>query len=136
MSSHRILQINAASTAACAAAIVATRQILPPLFGLDSPFLLDVLSAGFIAYAGALAVAAARQPVGRHTLMAFTIADALWVAGSVVVLVLFWTELAPLARVLMIGVAVIVEVFATLQFRAAQSQHPASLQDLRPSTEN
>ena len=131
MPSHRILQINAASTAVCAVAIVATRQILPPLFGLDSPFLLDVLSVGFFVYAGTLAVAAARQPVGRHTLMAFMIADALWVAGSAVVLLLFWTELAPLARVLMIGVAVIVEVFATLQFRAAQSQHPASLQDLR-----
>ena len=131
MSSHRILQINAASTAACAVGIVATRQILPGLFGLESPFLLDVLSAGFIAYAGALAVAAARQPVGRHTLMAFTIADALWVAGSAVVLLLFWTELSPLARVLVIGVALIVEVFATLQFRAAQSQQSASLQDLR-----
>ncbi|MGH9148060.1 MAG: hypothetical protein ACRD1Q_15220 [Vicinamibacterales bacterium] len=120
MSSNRILQINAASTAACAVGIVATRQMLPALFGLDSPLLLDVLAAGFIAYAGALALAAARQPVGRHTLMAFTIADALWVAGSAVVLLLFWTELSLFARMLIIGVALIVEVFATLQFRAAR----------------
>jgi hypothetical protein len=41
------------------------------------------------------------------------------VVGSAVVLVLFWTELAPLARLLVVAVALVVEVFATLQFRAA-----------------
>ena len=57
--------------------------------------------------------------VNRGTLLAFTIADGMWVAGSAVVLVLFWNQLAPLARVLVIAVAVVVDVFAMLQFRAA-----------------
>jgi hypothetical protein len=41
------------------------------------------------------------------------------VAASGLVLLLFWSELAPVARVLVIAAAVVVEVFATLQFRAA-----------------
>ena len=34
-------------------------------------------------------------------------------------LLLFWAELAPVARVLVIAVALVVELFATLQLRAA-----------------
>jgi hypothetical protein len=119
MTSHRILQLNAASTAACALGMLATRGTLHSFFGLDTPILLDVLAVGLLAYAGALAFAAERQPVGRAALMAFTIADVMWVVASAVVLVAFWGQLAPLARVLVIAVALVVEVFATLQFRAA-----------------
>ena len=67
----------------------------------------------------ALGVAAWRDTVDRPTLMTFAIVDALWVAASAVVLLFFWGQFAPLARVLVIAVAVAVEVFATLQYRAA-----------------
>ena len=119
MTSHRILQLNAISTAACGLGMLVTRGVLHTLFGLDTPILLDVLAVGLLAYAGALALAANRQPVSRQVLMAFTIADALWVVASAIVLLLFWAQLAPLARLLVIAVALVVEVFATLQFRAA-----------------
>ena len=119
MTSHRILRLNAVSTAACALAMLVTRGSLHTFFGLSSPILLDVLAMGFLAYAGALAFAAQRQPVSRDALMAFTAADALWVVGSVVVLLLFWSQLAPIARLLVIAVAIVVDVFAMLQFRAA-----------------
>jgi hypothetical protein len=119
MTSHRILQLNALSTAACAVGMLAARGILPRLFGLDGPRLWDVLAVGLLAYACALALAAARRPVERRTLLAFTVADGLWVVGSAVVLLLFWSRLAPLGRALVIVVALVVEAFATLQFRAA-----------------
>ena len=121
MAPHRILQLNAASTAASAIVMFAARGILPSLFGLDGPMLIDVLAGGFLAYAGALAIAARRQPVSRQALMAFTVADAAWVAASALVLLLFWAQLAPVGRLLVIAVALIVEVFATLQFRTAGS---------------
>ena len=119
MTPHRILQLNAVTTAACALAMVATRGTLYSLFGLDRPVLLDAVAVGLLAYAGALALAAQRRAVSRQVLMTFTAADVMWVVGSAVVLVLFWAELAPLARVLVVAVALVVEVFATLQFRAA-----------------
>ena len=121
MTSHRILQLNAFSTAACALVMLATRGLLHGLFGLETPVLLDVLAAGFLAYAGALALAAARQPVTYQALIAFTLADGLYVAASLVMLLLFWDQLAPVARFLLIAVGLVVEVFATLQFRAARA---------------
>jgi len=120
MTSHRILQLNAVSTAACAVGILATRGTLPAMFGVESPVLLDVIAIGCLVYAGALAFAAYRQPVSRQALMAFTIADVAWVLASAVVLLLFWSQLTPVARILVIAGALIVEIFATLQFRAAR----------------
>jgi hypothetical protein len=99
--------------------MLAARSVLPPLFALDRSVLLDVLAIGLLAYAGMLALAAYRRPVTRQALLAFTVADALWVAASALVLLLFWAELAAVARFLVIAVALVVEVFATLQFRAA-----------------
>src|SRR5262245_1320166 len=119
MTSHRILQLNALSTSACAVGMLITRGELHPFFGLGTSTLLDILAAGLLVYAGALALAAHRQPVNRPTLLAFTIADGLWVAASALVLILFWGQLAPLARILVIAVALVVEIFAMLQFRAA-----------------
>jgi hypothetical protein len=119
MTSHRILQLNAVATAVCGVGMLTARGTLHTLFGLDTPILLDVLAIGLLAYAGALAVAAHWRPVGRQTLLAFTIADAIWVGASAIVLLFFWGELTLLARVLVIAVALVVEVFATLQFRAA-----------------
>jgi hypothetical protein len=119
MTSHRILQLNAVSTAVCALGMLAVRQVLHPLFGLDTPILLDTLAVGLLAYAGLLALAAHRRPVTRQALIAFTVADGAWVVGSAIVLVLFWADLAQSARFLIIAVALVVEVFATLQFIAA-----------------
>lgn len=120
MTSQRILQMNAAATAACAVAMLAARGTLHPLFGLATPRLLDIVAIGLIVYAAALAAASLAR-VTRQALMFFTAADALWVVASAGVLVLFWGEMAPTARVLVIAVALVVEVFATLQFRAARA---------------
>lgn len=121
MTSHRILQLNAVSTAACGLGLLAGRGTLYVLFGLDTPTLLDVIAVGLLAYAGMLAAAALQRPVSRPVLMAFTAADVLWVAASALVLLLFWAQFDSVARFLIIAVAVVVEVFATLQFRAARS---------------
>jgi hypothetical protein len=124
MNPHHLLLANAVATAACGVVMLAGRGTLPGMFGLESPLLLDVLAVGLLAYAGALALAGGQATVGRSVLLAFTAADAAWVAGSAVVLAIFWTQFTPLARVLVVAVAVVVEVFATLQFRAAGQQRP------------
>jgi hypothetical protein len=128
MTSHRILQLNAVSTAACAVGMLAMREVLPALFGLDGPMLLDLLAVGLLLYAGLLAAAAHRRPVTRQALIAFTVADVVWVVASAIVLLLFWADFAAIARFLVIAVALVVEVFATLQFRAAGKVHDARLQ--------
>ena len=119
MAPHRILQLNGFATALSAVGMLAARGILPPLFGLGSPVILDVIAVGLLGYAAALFVAAARRPVSARALMVFTAADALWVAGSAIVLLLYWAQLAPIARFLVIAGAIAVELFASLQYRAA-----------------
>ena len=126
MTSHRILQLNAIATAASAVAMLAARGTLYTWFGLDSPVPLDVVAIALLAYAGALAFAA-RPPVTREALMAFTVADGLWVAASVAILALFWSQMTPLARILIVACGFVVEIFATLQFLAARRTEPRSL---------
>jgi hypothetical protein len=128
MTPQRILMFNAVSTAASALAMLAARGLLAPLFGLDSPALLDVIAAALLGYAALLYAAARRERVSRATLMAFTAADGLWVVGSAAILLLFWSQLAPVARVLVVAAALVVEVLATLQFRAARAAEAGSWQ--------
>ena len=65
MTPHRILNLNALSTAACAVGMLATRRALHLFFGLQTPMLLDVVALGLLAYAAALSVVARRQ-MGRR----------------------------------------------------------------------
>ena len=127
MTSNRILQINATATAATGLAMLAARGFLPPLFGLGSPLLLDLIAIFFLAYAGGLLFFAARPQVERNALLAFAAADGAWVVGSVVALLLFWSHLTPIARVLIIGVALVVDAFAMLQYRAARTTPTTAL---------
>lgn len=119
MTDRQILAVNAAATAIAAVAMLAARSLLAPLFGLPSPLLLDVVAVVFLGYAAVLAAAARRRPVPRRALLAFVAADAAWVAISAVALVLFWSQLTPIARALVVAVALFCEAAATLQFRAA-----------------
>jgi len=119
MTANRILQYNAISTAACAVGMLAARGILPGLFGLDTPLLMDVVAVGFLVYAAALAAVARRETVGRTALMVFAASDAAWVLVSALALLLFWQQMAPAGRLLVVVVGLVVEVFAALQVRAA-----------------
>jgi hypothetical protein len=119
MTPNRILNLNALSTAGCAISMLFTRGTLYTLFGLDGPLLLDAIAVGLIAYAVALALAARQPSVSRPTLLTFAVMDDAWVIASVVVLSMFWSELAPFGRVLTIAVALVVGGFALLQYRAA-----------------
>ena len=115
----RILTLNAFSTAGCALAMLLGRGFLYPLFGLSSPMLLDVLAVGLLAYAAALWIVSRQDSISPRSLLAFALVDDAWVVGSAIALELFWADMAPVARMLTIAVALVVAVFALLQFRAA-----------------
>ena len=119
MTPRRILGLNALVTAVGALGMLATRGTLYTFFGLETSTLLDVLAVGLLGYAGLLWLAT-RRTISRQTLMRFTAADVLWVVASAVVLVMFWSQFDTIARLLVIAVAVVVEIFATLQYLAAQ----------------
>jgi len=119
MTPNRILTLNALSTAGCALAMLLGRGFLYTLFGLTSPMWFDVLAVGLLAYAAALWIASRQESISPRSLLAFALVDDAWVVGSVIALELFWVDMAPFARILTIAVALVVAVFALLQFRAA-----------------
>lgn len=121
MTAERILQFNAITTLAGAIAMIAARDVLYPLFGLDSPMVIDGVVIAFIAYAGAMFSTSRRRPLDRQALMPFAIADWTWVAASAAVLLFYWNQLAPAGRLLLIVAALAVDVLATVQFRVARS---------------
>jgi hypothetical protein len=55
MTANRILQMNGTATALTAIAMLAARSILYPLFGLESPLLVDATAVGFLAVQSAVA---------------------------------------------------------------------------------
>lgn len=120
MTANRILQLNAVITAVSAAAMLAARPYLYPRFGLSSPLWLDVATVVFIAYAVALLTAARRAIVPRAALWAFTIGDGVCFVLGLLILIAFWSELTPIARVLLALTAAVVDGFSIAQFRAAR----------------
>src|SRR5688572_28648023 len=120
LTAHRTVLIDAIATAASGMLILAARGILYPYFGLTSPRLLDIVAVTFIAYAAAIAVVAARPVISRAALMTIVGINVASVVASVAILIVFWTELEPIGRGMIIAVALIVETFATLQFAAAR----------------
>jgi CHASE2 domain-containing sensor protein len=121
VTARRTMLANASFSAGSAVFILAARDRLYPLFALESSLLLALIAGGLLLYAGSLVVAARRQPPDRRALLTAAVLDAGWVLGSAIVLIAAWAQLAPAARVLLIAAALVVEVFATLQFRVARS---------------
>ena len=121
MNPKRILQLNAAITAASAVFMIATRSFLYQWFNLESPLWLDVATVVFIGYAAALVVATSRTAVPRPALWAFAIGDGACFLVSMAILLAFWTDLTPIARALIALTAVVVDGFAMAQYRAARA---------------
>jgi hypothetical protein len=117
MTAHRVLWINASSTAVSAVAMLAARAILPPVFGLETPLVLDLVAIVFLAYAAAIAFAASRSTIDSRILFAFAAADGACAIASAAALVLFWPQLTIVGRLLLIALGLTVEVFAALQYR-------------------
>jgi hypothetical protein len=121
MTARRTLLANASFTGVSAVVLIAARDPLFPLFGLTSPLLLTSIGIALLLYAGTLVLEARREPLQKYALLTAALLDAGWVVGSVIVPVLAWSALAPGGRVLIIAAALIVEVFAVLQFRASRT---------------
>ena len=126
LTAHRTILLDAAATTASALVLLAARPVLYPYFGLTSPQILDMAVVAFIAYAAIIALAARQPVISRTTLMTIVAANIATVLASIVVLVVFWSELHPVGRVLIFVMAVVVELFATLQYAAARKLPSAS----------
>ena len=120
LTARRAVLIDAAATTATAVLMFAARGMLFPYFGLSSPLLLDLTAAAFIVYAAVIGLVAARPAISRGALVTVAGANVTFVVACTIVLVAFWSELHPVGRGLIVGVAFAVEGFAMLQFTTAR----------------
>ena len=120
LTARNALLIDAAATTATAILMLAGRNLLYPYFGLPSPAVLDVMAFAFLVYAGTIALCARRTLITRAALMTTAAANVAYVVASLAILMLFWSELQPVGRTLIVMVAIAVEAFAALQFAAGR----------------
>jgi hypothetical protein len=117
------LVTNGISTALCGLALLVVPGLLAPLLGVPGPGILAAVGAGLLLYAAGLFLTAARQPISRAAAWTAIVMDVGWVIGSVVLLEI--GVLTPIGSGLVSLVAIVVLVFAALQYRGVRRlTHP------------
>ncbi len=109
------LTVNAVSTAACGALLLAGAQALHGALGLSSPLPLAVVGVVFLAFA-ALVWRARQEPLDYRQGSAIFVMDVAYVAASVVFLLGWPRVLSPLGWWLTLGVAEVVAMFAIAEY--------------------
>lgn len=127
---RRALQANALFSALSGAALILATGWLSDHLGLQRTWLLPVLGVGLLGFAGSLLLIARGEPIDRMAATGASVADGLWVAGS---LALVWWDPLGMTEVglwLVIGVADIVLLFALVQaWGLARSRRVAARAD-------
>lgn len=131
MSSHdpssllrRVLAVNAATSAACAAAFLVAAPALAALFGCAAWFL-RAFGAGLLAFAAHLAHVARKPAIARGEALYFALCDAAYAAGSAVVLLGWPHLLSGTGRLAFALMADAVAVLCVLEFVAWRRLSPA-----------
>lgn len=112
---RRVLLADAASGLAMGLALIAGAGVLEPLLGLPAALLRE---AGFVLLpiAAFITWTGLRKVLSRRMVWAVVIGNALWVADSFILLFSGWVSPTVLGQVFVVGQAVVVAVFAELEF--------------------
>lgn len=113
----RALLANAVFSTLSGATLLGAPGFVASFLGAVPEWSLRVLGGGLVAFGLAVAVAASRRPVHPPTALAVTVADALWVAGSLAVTVLGAELLSGPGPATVLLVAAVVGLFGLLQLR-------------------
>ncbi len=109
------LLLDAVATAATAFLAVAAASLLAPLLGLPAD-LLFYAGLPLLPFAGFVYLTSRGDPISRKSAIAIVIINALWVIDSIALLVTGFVEPTALGYTFVIGQALVVALFAELQF--------------------
>ncbi|MBT3313875.1 MAG: hypothetical protein HN390_04600 [Anaerolineae bacterium] len=84
--------------------------------GLDASGIILALGIGLIIYAEFIYIFAKRPAILRNFVLFAIIADSLWVLGSILLLITNWVPFTVQGKWLIGIIAIIVDIFAALQF--------------------
>lgn len=128
--SRATLKANAAASAVAAVPLVAAPGTLAPLFAAEgASWLLPAVGVVLLAFAAWVWWVSSLRPLAPAWVRAVSAADYTWVAGSVALLALLWTDLPSLGRWVLVLQADAVALAGTLQLyglrRASRRAAPA-----------
>ncbi len=115
---RHVLYANAVLSAACGALFVAAARPVAAFLGLDAWGVILDLGLVMIAYAALLYFNIKRAAISRNFVLFTVIADSLWVAGSILLLLAGWVPFTVDGRWAVGLIALGTDIFATLQFLA------------------
>ncbi len=109
------LWANAVFSGATGVAMLVAGGPIAALIGIETVAILTVIGVGLILFSADLIHQATRESISTQRALAASVADIGWVAGSVVLLAGWHSAFTATGIALVIGVAVVVEAFATMQ---------------------
>lgn len=90
------------------------------LIGLGAPLLYQIIGAGLLGFAGYVAWIGTRNPINTYEALQVSLADFLWVLGTVVVIGFAFASLNTWGMIAMLLVATVVLSFGLLQLKGIQ----------------
>lgn len=115
---------DAVATAATGLAMLTLSGVLEPLLGLPET-LMYYVGLGLLPYAALVGYLGWRASTARGILLAVIIGNLLWALDSMVLLIAGWITPTVLGYAFVIAQAVVVGVFAELQFLGLRQSKPA-----------
>jgi hypothetical protein len=113
---RRAIQVDSLVSAISGVIVIAASGPLAVFMGLASPTILIVTGLFFLIYAAGLWQTAARNPLNRRLAYVPIVLNAIWVIGSVALLLTGWPALTAGGKWLIALVALVVAILAEVQF--------------------
>lgn len=113
---RRTLQANGIFSSLGGVMLIAGTVPITAFLGLQTPIILIVVGIVSLLYAVSLFLTTARPSIDRRSGMTYAFLDSAWVVASLVILVTGWVSLTIEGKWAVGLVAVIVAIFAELQF--------------------
>ena len=116
---------DAVATAATGLAMLTLSRVLEPLLGIPAT-LMYYAGLGLMPYAALVGYLGSRASMSRVVILAVIIGNILWALGTIVLLISGWITPTVLGYAFVIAQAVVVGVFAELQFVGFRQSKPAA----------
>jgi hypothetical protein len=111
-----ILYANAIFSGVSGLLFVIASQPIAGFLGMNMPLAILILGFGLVGYAALLYLNASRPEISRSFVLFTVVADSVWVLLSILLLLTNWMPFTVPGKWAVGIVAVIVDIFATLQF--------------------
>ena len=117
MKLKRVLLGNAAFSFISGLLMIAINRIITSLFGLENGLIFYILGAGLIVFAAHVRHTAKRKLENKKQVLSISIADFIWVVGSLAIIGTSTFQLTQLGYIIIGFVAFIVLLFGILQLK-------------------